>query len=353
MPAESRLTQEKIMAKIHGISGSTQYLLNGTKAINGKKLATLEDINYFYNNYEKILAETEITVKNQQDAIILGLSNDELRLDKQLKEGITRRTTEVDGKINELNFKVETTEKIFKKLSYKLQYWIHLSLRNHRINSPFADKLRELQDLQYRKANLIASKPVIIHSERQKVVDTYAFLTEKKSFFIGAKGEELVIKYLAQLSDEYHVLNDVNLRFHPPIHWRERDESIITSQIDHIVIGPTGVFLLETKNWKPSDIEIQSDKLVYQVRRSSLALWYYLKDYYRQSERPKIRNVIVSMQGSQPSRKLDKYIDVVTPDQLCDYIIRRKITLSVDLVKKLVEILLGTNQINRRRPPRF
>jgi len=341
------------MANIHGVSGSTQYLLKGTKTINGKNLTSLEEINHFYNNYEKILAETEITIKNQQDAIILGLSNDEFRLGRQLKEGITRRTKEVDGKINDLNDKRKMTEKLFRKLGYQLQYWIHLSLRDHRINSPFADELRELHNVQYRKANLIASKPITINFECQKVVDTYSFLKINWSFFVGATGEELVINILSQLSDEYHVLNDVNLRFDPPIHWRERDESIITSQIDHIVLGPTGVFLLETKNWKPSDIEMQSEKLVYQVRRSGLALWYFLKDYYRPREGPKIRNVIISMQGSHISRKLNKYVDVVTSDLLCDYIMKRKITLSADSVKKLVEIILGTNQINRRRRPRF
>jgi len=35
-----------------------------------------------------------------------------------------------------------------------------------------------------------------------------------------------------------------------------------SSQIDHIVVGPTGLFLVETKNWKFSDIETKSDKLV-------------------------------------------------------------------------------------------
>jgi len=60
------------MAKVHGISGSTQFLLKGTKAINGKKLATLEDVIHFHSNYEAILAETEITIQKQQDDMILG-----------------------------------------------------------------------------------------------------------------------------------------------------------------------------------------------------------------------------------------------------------------------------------------
>jgi len=143
-----------------------------------------------------------------------------------------------------------------------------------------------------------------------------------------------VINALSGLSDEFHVLNDVNLRFFKAIHWRERNEYIRTCQIDHIVLGPTGIFLVETKIWKTSDIEIKSDKLIWQVRRSSLALWYFLKDYYWRGEYPRIRTVIVSMHGFHSGKRLDKYIDVITPHQLCDYITNRKTILSGDAVKK-------------------
>ena len=35
------------MAHIHRISGSTQHLINGTRPIQGKKLATLDEIQHF------------------------------------------------------------------------------------------------------------------------------------------------------------------------------------------------------------------------------------------------------------------------------------------------------------------
>jgi hypothetical protein len=327
------------MARIHGISGSTKYLLKGTNAINGKKLATLEDINHFHSNYEAILAETEITVQQQHDEMIFSLGNDEVALDNQLRESIARRTVEVDGNINEINTKINTTENVFIFLGYKIQYWIAIKLRSHKIHSPYSHISRELKNVQSRKASLIANKPYIIKNECNKVVYTQKFITENISFLVGAQGEELVINALSQLSDEFHVLNDVNLHFSKAIHWREKDEYIKTCQIDHIVVGPTGIFLVETKNWKTSDIESKSDKLIWQVRRSSLALWYYLKDYYWKGEWPKIRTVIVSMHGSHSGQRLDKYIDVITPYQLCGYIAGRKSILSGDAVKKLIDII--------------
>lgn len=326
-------------ASVYGISGSTQYLLNGIQTINGKKLTNLEEIIQFYKNYEKILEETEVTVRKQQDEIISNLSTDEARLDNHLKEGIARRTLEVEGNINNLRNKIDKTRKFFPQLKYQLQYWIENNLRSYRINSQFSGELIELEKVRTRKANLISNKQRVIQNECNKVRASYQFLDQNKSFFIGAHGEELIIDYLSQLSNEYHILNDVNLHFKPAIYWKEKKNYIISSQIDHIVIGPTGVFLVETKNWKSSDIDLKSDELIFQVRRSSYALWKYLINYYQRDTMPKIWNVIVSTHGFNSNQKLDKYIDVITPNQLARYITRRETTISPDGIKKLIEIL--------------
>ena len=267
------------------------------------------------------------------------MSNDETRLDLQLQQGIAKRTQEVDLHINELNDKITIAGNLFTRTGRRLHYWIAVSLRNHRIHSPFSGMVRELHNVQYYKRKHIANRSSIIKNECNKVVSSYNFLKNNQSFLIGAGGEEVVISALSQLPDEYHAINDVNLHFRHAIHWRERDEYIRNCQIDHIVVGPTGVFLLETKNWKASDIELKSEKLKYQVRRSNHALWHYIKDYYSWNKSPKIRNVIVSMKGSPSGRKPDKYIDIVIPHRLCGYITARESILSEDAVKRLVDIL--------------
>lgn len=328
------------MAKVHGISGSTRYLLKGTKAINGKKLATLEDIDHFHNHYETILTEIQITVQQQQDEMILDLGNNEVRLDSQLRESIAIRTVEVDGNINEIATKIENTENVIIFLGYKVQHWIARSLRSHRIHGPFSHLSRELRNVQSRKASLITNKPYVIKNECNNVISNQKFITDNISFLIGAKGEEHVISVLSQLPDEYHVLNDVNLIFSKYIYWKKRNEHIKTCQIDHIVIGPTGIILLETKNWKTSDIGKKSDDLTHQVQRANYALWYYLKDSYGLfGTAPKIRNVVVSLHGQQPGTRIDKYIDVVTPHQLCGYITSRENTLSEDAIHKLIRLI--------------
>ena len=56
-----------------------------------------------------------------------------------------------------------------------------------------------------------------------------------ESFFRGARGEERVANVLAGLPETYHVFHDFVA---DGIH------------VDHVVLGPAGVFSVETKNWQ-------------------------------------------------------------------------------------------------------
>jgi hypothetical protein len=51
----------------------------------------------------------------------------------------------------------------------------------------------------------------------------------------GAAGEAAVAETLAGLPNDFVVVNDVSQRF---------------GNIDHVVIGPTGIYVIDTKNWR-------------------------------------------------------------------------------------------------------
>jgi len=327
------------MVIIHGVSGSTQYLLHGLKPVGGRNLGTFEDIYHFYSNYAGILAETEAVVNNQLDEKITCLNDTEIQLDVRIREGIARRTEEVDVEIAELRTKIDNATNILTRWGCTVKCWIAVSLRSRKISRPFSGLKSELRGVQNERVMLTRKRPEFVNKGCSNIIANHAFIADNISFYIGAVGEETVINALAQLSDEYHLFNNVNLRFHPPIHWREKNDYIKSSQIDHIVVGPTGLFLVETKNWKFSDVETKSNKLVYQVRRSSLALWFYLRKNYARYDVPKTRNVVVSVQGCRPGQKLDPYIDITTPNRLCEYITTRTNTLPADAVDRLVAVI--------------
>ncbi len=65
----------------------------------------------------------------------------------------------------------------------------------------------------------------------------YYFLRQYRIYEAGWAGEKEVVKLLeSKLSDDYILLNDLFLRGGG-------------GDIDHIVLAPSGVFVLETKNW--------------------------------------------------------------------------------------------------------
>lgn len=67
------------------------------------------------------------------------------------------------------------------------------------------------------------------------------------NFLKGARGEEWVAHELAFLSAEYAVFNGLHL---------PRGQE----NFDHVIVGPAGIFVVETKNWKGS-VEFRNGKL--------------------------------------------------------------------------------------------
>jgi hypothetical protein len=75
----------------------------------------------------------------------------------------------------------------------------------------------------------------------------YFYLREYRIYRGGWEGEKRVVQLLnSKLSDDYILLNDLCLRNGG-------------GDIDHIVLGPNGIFVLETKNWS-GDITCNGDE---------------------------------------------------------------------------------------------
>jgi hypothetical protein len=71
-----------------------------------------------------------------------------------------------------------------------------------------------------------------------------------QAFLKGAKGEEMVARTLALLPGTFSVFHSVPARLPAPG----------GADMDHVVVGPTGIFVVETKNWSGL-IAIQNGEL--------------------------------------------------------------------------------------------
>jgi hypothetical protein len=77
------------------------------------------------------------------------------------------------------------------------------------------------------------------------------------AFIKGAKGEEWVARELALLPADYTVFNGLASR-----------QGVLRPQAgdyDHVVVGPTGVLLIETKNWS-ARVNVQDGRVLYNGR---------------------------------------------------------------------------------------
>ena len=328
------------MAKIHGTAGGTRYLLNGTRPIHGKNLTTLKDIIRFLDDYPEILAEAEKVEEKRQDDIILALEERETQLNQQLKDDIEKRTREVYTHILKINDRIDESDSFFMILVYIIWFWGANLISSYRIHLPFIGAKWSIERFKKHKEKTIADKPENIRSAGKNITETQQFLSRNNSLLLNAKEEEEVISVLSTLPDEYQVLSGVNLHFFDPIYWCKRKDKVRYNQIDHIVIGPTGLFLVGTKSWKGSDVEIKTDDLKRQVRLANFTLWCHMKDEYKFYEKnPKIRCAIVSIHGSHPDLKIDKFIDVIALSRICEYITKGENTLSEMSIHKLVHLI--------------
>ncbi len=84
----------------------------------------------------------------------------------------------------------------------------------------------------------------------------YYYLRKYHIYNGGLQGEKQVAKLLSRsLNNDYYLINDLYLK--------ERG-----GDIDHIVLAPSGVFVLETKNWSGS-ISVNGDEWVRAGKRDS------------------------------------------------------------------------------------
>lgn len=78
--------------------------------------------------------------------------------------------------------------------------------------------------------------------------------TDERAYRVGAKGESLVAAQLERLGPVWHVLHSIKL-------------SETGTDLDHLVVGPAGVFCLNTKNHPDAKIWVAGDTLMVNGQR--------------------------------------------------------------------------------------
>lgn len=133
----------------------------------------------------------------------------------------------------------------------------------------------------------------------------------------GAEAELKVIDQLRQLPDSCTVFNDVRLK--ATRHISFDGIALQSAQLDHVVLGPSGVFVVETKHWSRSFVASGDFHNPFdQSRRAGYLCFDLLRERFG---KVKVRSVIASF-GCLPSAPEGSQVKVLRAGELAGYLQR-------------------------------
>ncbi len=239
------------------------------------------------------------------------------------------------------NKKLEDLESNF---DYKVNYAISELVGKH---------LEKINRYNYISINFDRA---VMESSLEKIKEIeykLSVIDKVKNSIYGALGEHKVVKELENLSDENVLINDFTLSFNRAIYNRQEDDYIKSIQIDHLLVTPSGLFLIETKNWSEQSLEsLDLRSPVQQVKRTNFALFKTLTDnisngglrlqqHHWGDRKIPIRNLIV-LTNSKPNYEF-QYVKVLTLNELCEYISYFKPIFSIAETEIIANYLLDLN----------
>jgi len=309
------------LARIIGKSQSTSYVQRKLRKTELNQ-ANFNEIRHFKNNFSNILDKTITEVKGRLDHEIDTLKSEAESLKEFIETNIPLKKAELALNYNKSVRTPQKAEKFEKKLEKKARKSFKTEMKTIKKTEKSTHKLEKTYDKTVQKT----AKPLL---------ETNKTLKQSESFYHGAIGEEAVIDELTKLPDSYYIFNDITLRLPKSVRWKKYNEYVRSSQIDHIVVGPNGVFLIETKNWSNKTLQ-QTNYLPHkQVDRASLVFYLLSKRKFR-GKLPRY-NLVVMLQRTQHINY--QYVYQLNLNNLNSFILGKNNRLNPQEIEKMVKWL--------------
>jgi hypothetical protein len=161
--------------------------------------------------------------------------------------------------------------------------------------------------------------------------------------YSGAYGEIQILNELKMLDDGYHIFCDLNIHLEDYITYRG-NRNLKSAQMDFVVIGPTGIFVIEVKNWSnkysTSHHGISPHE---QIDRAGLVLWIFLKKQFF-IFKPRTTKVLVPIQRNIKYNSYYKSVLIRDVPNLRRFIVNNGVNLSESRIKKLLFVLYNNHK---------
>ncbi len=353
--------QNSYSARTYGQSGTLEDLL---KKVDDPKINALEDVLQFRKNYavvrQKKVSDSIAQVKLQISKMTTEMNQLTLERDEAIKikseelnQTISRLESELTHPYRQHNFFTDFYYRIKRRArDQKIKYFknnFQTILRG--VTKDHDKRIASMENkIKYTENHVQAIAEDNISRELRRLDELNNTIEKEKYLIYGAIGETNVINELKKLPKTYHVINDFRADFDPPIYNRSEDDRIYSIQVDSLVVGPTGIFIIETKYW--SNKSIQSNALfspVKQVKRAGFALFVLLNDAVKSGriirlvnnwgERKISPKQIVASVNSVPHAEF-QYVKVLGIEKLNSYITFGKKEFTIEDAQDIVDYLL-------------
>ena len=326
---------------------------------------SIGDINNFKKNYDSEKLDILKEEEHELDLEIRDIRSELISAQQNYDDSNNSETNKINNQIRNLKKRIEllkskVSDNIFSKI-------FHLLLLI-KYRSKLTKLEKNYQKIIQRKTKVAEIEVIRINrifeeqkTNREKVISERIFPRVKEldsikevveglnSLIAGAIGENLVVKELKYLSDEFVLFNDFSIIFRPPIYNRKEKDRIFSIQIDHLLVTNSGVFILETKNWSKKSInsfDLRSP--VKQIMRTSYALFVIfngdfgsnkklLNKHHWGNKQIPIRNIVVMV--NEKPKELFQYVKVKTLNELNGYITHFQTVFDDEEVKRISDYL--------------
>lgn len=356
------------MCKVYNKIGSLTTLKERLNYYNITDFKSVKDIIDFKKSYNSLRLEIinahKDLIESEKETLIDELPKLELELEEAKNRIIDRLKTEIDSLNEEIQIlKNHASKNILSKASNSIKTWnLERKVKKRELNfdedvlsfiEPILDnynsKKNRLKFIEsaFNEAVQKSAKASLREIDwKKRVID------ELNNYIYGAIGEQKVVKELEKLSDEYYLINDFVYTVSTALYNKFENDYIKSVQIDHILVGPPGVFLIETKYWSKNSVSNHNLRSpVDQIRRANYALFHllnsdldvnlYLNSHHWGTKKLPVKNLIV-LKKDRPREEF-QYVKVLNLQELLSYINYFKPILSKFETQRIAEELALIN----------
>lgn len=351
-------------ANIHGQVGALTSLLDELAGNGINRFNSYEDICAFRQNYKKEIEDHVVSQREKLTGEIEDARMKAVELQAVYDDLVEKRKIILSGELGRID-EFLSRDKSTLKAPVRFIYFLKSKYYNHRrkrvtdgyddeLLKPFKQKLEAINCLHEFITDSESNFDRIVDDRSRKFIDeinrTVSILKELNPLFYGVLGELKAVDELSELPKTYHIINDFQRTFRPPIFNRDENDHIYRIQADHIVVGPTGVYLIETKNWSRSSlVDLDLFSPVKQLKRTGFALFVYLNNLIRNgwigslnstwgAQKLSVNNILLMVNATTSEQY--QFVKILNLPNLNDYITRRPVVLNMDQVYDLTRILI-------------